>query len=93
MLADISVGLGVDMSRITLFMGQVFATGYLRASEVRQATKAGIPLVDKLAKKLVELNGRAYTAAEVMDMISKRAISYELVEQVFKDMTSAGGEF
>lgn len=52
MLADISVGLGVDMSRITLFMGQVFATGYLRASEVRQATEAGIPHVDKLAKKL-----------------------------------------
>lgn len=93
MLADISVGLGVDMSRLTLFLGQVFATGYLRASEVRQATEAGIPLVDKLAKKLEELNGRAYTAAEVMDMISKRAISYELVEQVFKDMTSAGGEF
>ena len=93
MLADISVGLGVDMSRLTLFLGQVFATGYLRASEVRQATEAGIPLVDKLAKKLEELNGRAYTAAEVMDMISKRAISYEMVEQVFKDMTSAGGEF
>lgn len=93
MLADISVGLGVDMSRLSLFLGQVFATGYLRASEVRQATEAGIPLVDKLAKKLEELNGRAYTAAEVMDMISKRAISYELVEQVFKDMTSAGGEF
>lgn len=93
MLADISVGLGVDMSRLTLFLGQVFATGYLRAAELRQATELGIPLVDKLAKKLEELNGRAYTAAEVMDMISKRAISYELVEQVFKDMTSAGGEF
>lgn len=93
MLADISVGLGVDMSRLSLFLGQVFATGHLRASEVRQATEAGIPLVDKLAKKLEELNGRAYTAADVMDMISKRAISYEMVEQVFKDMTSAGGEF
>lgn len=93
MLADISVGLGADMSRATLFLGQVFATGYLRASELRQATELGIPLVDKLAKKLEELNGRAYTAAEVSDLISKRAISFELVEQVFKDMTSAGGEF
>jgi hypothetical protein len=93
MLADISVGLGTDMSRATLFLGQVFATGYLRASELRQATELGIPLVDKLAKKLEELNGRAYTAAEVSDLISKRAISFELVEQVFKDMTSAGGEF
>lgn len=93
MLADISVGLGSDMSRASLFLGQVFATGHLRAAELRQATELGIPLVDKLAKKLEELNGRAYTAAEVMDLISKRAISYEMVEQVFKDMTSAGGEF
>ena len=93
MLADISVGLGVDMSRLTLFLGQVYATGYLRASEVRQATEAGIPLVDKLAKKLSEANGRLVTAADVMDLISKRAISFEQVEDVFKDMTSAGGEF
>lgn len=93
MLADISVGLGVDMSRLTLFLGQVYATGYLRASELRQATEAGIPLVDKLAKKLSEANGKLVSAAEVMDLISKRAISFEQVEEVFKDMTSAGGEF
>ena len=93
MLADISVGLGSDMSRATLFLGQVFATGYLRAAELRQATELGIPLVDKLAKKLEELNGRFYSAADVMDLISKRAISFEMVESVFKDMTSAGGEF
>lgn len=93
MLADISVGLGSDMSRATLFLGQVFATGHLRAAELRQATELGIPLVDKLAKKLEELNGRFYSAADVMDLISKRAISFEMVESVFKDMTSAGGEF
>lgn len=93
MLADISVGLGVDMSRLTLFLGQVFATGYLRASEVRQATEAGIPLVDKLAQKLTETNGKLVSAADVMDLISKRAISFEMVEDVLKGMTSAGGMF
>ena len=93
MLADISVGLGVSLDRLALFYGQVYATGYLRASEVRQATEAGIPLVDKLAKKLSEANGKLVSAAEVMDLISKRAISFEQVEEVFKDMTSAGGEF
>lgn len=93
MLADISVGLGVDFGRTVLAYSQVFTTGFLRASEARQMTEQGIPIVDKLAKKLTELNGRIYTAAEVMDMMSKRAISFELVEQVFRDMTSAGGEF
>lgn len=56
-LTDISVGLGVSMDRIVLMYGQIRATGYLRASEVRQATEAGIPLVEELANKLSKANG------------------------------------
>lgn len=92
-LADVSVGLGVDFQRIVLLYGQVRATGYLRASEVRQATEAGIPLVEELAAKLTKVNGELVTAADVMDMISKRAISFDMVKEVFTDMTSAGGAF
>ena len=92
-LADISVGLGVDFQRIVLLYGQVRATGYLRASEVRQATEAGIPLVEELAAKLTKANGELVTAADVMEMISKRAISFDMVKDVFTDMTSAGGAF
>lgn len=92
-LADISVGLGVSMDRIILMYGQIRATGYLRASEVRQATEAGIPLVEELAKKLTALNGKLVSAADVMDMISKRQISFEMVKEVFEDLTSAGGIF
>ena len=92
-LADISVGLGIDFQRLTLLYGQVRATGYLRASEVRQATEAGIPLVEELAAKLTKANGELVTAADVMDMISRRAISFDMVKDVFTDMTSAGGIF
>ena len=92
-LTDISVGLGVSMDRIVLMYGQIRATGYLRASEVRQATEAGIPLVEELAKKLSKANGELVTAADVMEMISKRAISFDMVKDVFTDMTSAGGIF
>lgn len=92
-LADISAGLGVGMERLALFMGQVRATGYLRASEVRQATEAGIPLVEQLAKKMSQLRGETVSAAEVMGLISERAISFGMVKEVFDDMTSAGGMF
>lgn len=92
-LTDISVGLGVSMDRIVLMYGQIRATGYLRASEVRQATEAGIPLVEELANKLSKANGELVTAADVMDLISKRAISFDMVKEVFDDMTSAGGIF
>lgn len=92
-LTDVSVGLGVSMDRVVLAFGQVRATGYLRASEVRQFTEMGVPIVEELAAKLSKLNGEAVTAADVMDMISKRGISFELVKEVFDDMTSAGGMF
>lgn len=92
-LTDVSVGLGVSMDRIVLLYGQIRATGHLRASEVRQATEAGIPLVEELAKKMSETNGELVTAADVMDMISKRQISFEQVKEVFEDMTDKGGIF
>ena len=92
-LADISAGLGVGMDRLVLAYGQIRATGYLRASEVRQLTEAGIPIVEELAKKMSQLRGETVSAAEVMGMISERAISFGMVKEVFDDMTSAGGMF
>ena len=92
-LADISAGIGVGMERLVLAYGQIRATGYLRASEVRQLTEAGIPIVEELAKKMSDLRGETVSAAEVMGMISERAISFGMVREVFDDMTSAGGMF
>lgn len=92
-LTDVSVGLGVSMDRVVLAYGQTRATGYLRASEIRQFTEMGVPIVEELATKLSKMNGELVTAAQVMDMVSKRGISFELVKEVFDDMTSAGGMF
>lgn len=92
-LTDVSVGLGVSMDRVVLAYGQTRATGYLRASEIRQFTEMGVPIVEELASKLSKMNGELVTAAQVMDMVSKRGISFELVKEVFDDMTSAGGIF
>lgn len=92
-LADISAGLGVSMERLVLAYGQIRATGYLRASEVRQLTEAGVPIIEELAKKMSELRGETVSAAEVMGMISERAISFGMVKDVFDDLISAGGMF
>lgn len=92
-LADVSVGLGVDMGRVTLAYGQVKAASYLRAAEIRQFTEAGIPMLELLAKKFTELNGEMVTTEQVMDMVSKRGVDFKMVEEIFYDMTSAGGMF
>ncbi|MCM1223277.1 MAG: tape measure protein, partial [Lachnospiraceae bacterium] len=93
MLTDVSVGLGTDLGRLALAYGQIRSQSLLRMAEARQLTESGIPVFDLLAKQLTEANGKLVTTAEVMDLISKRAISFEMVNQMFKDMTSAGGMF
>lgn len=92
-LADISAGLGVSMDRLVLAYGQIRAAGYLRASEIRQLTEAGLPIVEELAKKLSMVRGELVSAGEVMQMVSERAISFGMVKDIFEDMTNAGGLF
>lgn len=92
-LTDVSVGLGVAMDRVILAYGQVRATGYLRASEIRQFNEMGIPIVDELSRKLSQMKGELVSAADVMELVSKRGVSFELVKDVFNDLTSAGGMF
>ncbi len=92
-LADVSAGLGVDMGRIILAYGQVKAAAYLRGSEVRQFTEAGINMYGELQAYFKEVKGEAYTTAQIVDMISKKKVTFEDVEAIFERMTSKGGVF
>lgn len=92
-LADVSAGLGVDMGRLILAYGQVKAAAYLRGTEVRQFTEAGINMYGELQSYFKEVKGEAYTTAQIVDMISKRMVSFEDVEAVFQRITDKGGIF
>lgn len=92
-LADVSAGLGVDIQRLILAYGQAKAAAYLRGTEVRQFTEAGINLYGELQSYFEEVKGEAYTTAQIVDMISKRMVKFEDVEAVFQRMTDKGGLF
>lgn len=93
MLADISAGLGVEMSRLILAYGQVKAANFLRGTELRQFTEAGIDMLGQLSAYFTEIEGRAVTTAEVFERISKRMVLFEDVDQVLTRITSRGGTF
>lgn len=93
MLADVSAGLGVDMQRLILAFGQVKSANFLRGTELRQFTEAGIPMLDELAKLYTQMEGALVTSGDVFERISKRMVLFEDVEEVFKRMTAAGGTF
>lgn len=92
-LADVSAGLGTDMGRLILAYGQVRAASVLRGQELRQFTETGIPLVELLAEKFTALRGEVVSTSEVFDLISQRAVSFKMVEEIFNDLTNAGGMF
>lgn len=93
MLADISAGLGVEMSRLILAFGQVKAANFLRGTELRQFSEAGINMLDELAEYYTNIEGKTVTVAEVFNRISKRQVLFADVEAVLQRVTSEGGTF
>ena len=93
MLSDVSAGLGVDMNRLILAFGQVKAANYLRGTELRQFSEAGVNMLGELAEYFSELEGRAVSVGDVFERVSKRMVSFADVEEIFKRITGEGGLF
>lgn len=92
-MADVSAAVGVDMGRIILAYGQVRAAKFLKGTELRQFTEANIPMIDMLARRFTKLKGEMISAGDVMDMISKKEVSFEDVKAVLWELTGEGGRF
>lgn len=92
-LADISAGLGVDMSRIILAYGQIRSAGVLKGTELRQLTEAGVPILEKLAEKFSQLEGQAVSVGDVFGKISQKLVPFAMVKDIFAELTSEGGKF
>lgn len=92
-LADVSAGLGVDMSRIILAYGQIKSAGVLRGTELRQLTEAGVPILEELQERFSQLEGTAVSVGEIFGKISQKMVPFEMVKDVFKELTSEGGKF
>lgn len=92
-LADVSAGLGVDMSRLILAYGQVKAANVLKGTELRQFSEAGLNVLGELADYYSELEGRMVSVGEVQAMVTKKMVSFADVEEVFRRVTEAGGLF
>lgn len=93
MLADVAAGLGVSMDRLTQAYGHVKSSGFLRGMQLRQFTQNGVPILEQLADILGEVEGRAISVGQVFEKMTKREITFAMVEEAFRRMTSEGGKF
>ena len=93
MLADVSVGLGVDMDRLILAYGHTKSSGFLRGMYARQFATAGVNIYGELADYYTKREGHLVTFRDVYERISKKLVSFADVEKVFENITSKGGAF
>ena len=92
-LADISAGVGVEMSRVIYNIGQIKAKGILDARDLRDFGNAGINVTKALADMYSTMEERTVSTGEVFDRVTQRMVSFEDVMSVMNKLTDEGGMF
>lgn len=87
MLGDVSMGDAQKLGSLTLAFSQIRAGGKLTGQDLLQLINAGFNPLESMAQK----TGKS--VALLKDEMSKGLISFEMVQQAFKDATSEGGRF
>lgn len=86
-LGDVSAGTGKDLAEMAIIFGQIRSTGRLMGQDLLQLINAGFNPLQIIAEKTGKSMGLLKQEME------KGLISFDMVEQAFKDATSAGGLF
>jgi tape measure domain-containing protein len=88
MLGNVSAGLGKQSLPflITAF-GQIKSKGHLAGQELNQLTEQGFNPLNIIAKK----TGKSYD--ELLKEMAKGQITFKMVDDAFKTVTSSGGQF
>lgn len=87
MLGNLALGDSQRLENLAIAYGQVFGQGKARAQEMYQFINAGIPIFELLAQK----TGK--TTDVIMDMTRKGEVSFEMVRELLKDITSETGRY
>ena len=93
MLGDVASGLGISMDRLILAYGHVKSSGFLRGIQLRSFSQNGVPILKELSDMFTEIEGKAVSMGDVFDKMTKREISFKMVEEAFRRMTSEGRQF
>lgn len=86
-ISDISMGESGKFNSLTLAFSQMSAAGKLMGQDLNQMINAGFNPLQVIAEK----TGKSI--ATLKEEMSKGAVSAEMVQQAFIDVTSAGGKF
>jgi len=87
-LGNIASAVGREkLPQLTLAFGQVKTADRLKGTEVRQFTEAGVPILEAVAAQM------KVAVKEVPDLISKGAVSFEIVDAALQNLANGSGRF
>lgn len=86
-IGDVSSGIGAPIGEIAELYGKAKVQGRLFAQDINQLTGRGIPIIQELAKQFNT------TDDNVKNLVERGQVGFQHLEQAFKSMTSAGGQF
>lgn len=87
MLGDVSMGDADKLGSLTLAFSQIRQAGKLQGQELLQLINAGFSPLEEISKRTGKSIG------ELKDEMASGNISFEQVQQAFRDATSEGGKF
>lgn len=97
-LGDVASALNIPMQSLAYLYGTLKSSGRVMTVDMRQFANRGIPIWLETAKVIgmVSKEATSLTAAQsaqLQEMTSKGKITFDMIEQAFKNMTSEGGRF
>ena len=87
MIGDISAVTGGSINGIGIAFGQAASEGRVMTRDILQLINQGVPAINLLADTM------GVAKSDVLDLASEGKISFEILQQTFKDATSEGGLF
>lgn len=86
-LGDISAGTGKNFGDLATLFGKARVAGVLMAEDINQFTEAGVPVIEEFAKIL------GVSTSEVKKLGSEGRITFPVLQDALRNMTSEGGKF
>jgi tape measure domain-containing protein len=86
-IGDIAAGTGKDFNELTTIYGKAKIAGTLYAEDINQLIEAGIPVMGEFAKIM------GVQESQVKKLASEGKLSFDILEQAFRNMTSEGGMY
>ena len=87
MIGDVASGVAMPLEDLSQIYMKAMNKGKLQAEELNQMSERGIPLMQELARMTGKSKGEVYKLAET------GAITSDIVQQAFQNMTGAGGMY